>query len=422
MNKADKFVFQKAVFDPAISGFEFTYRVEVGEKEYTFTDNLIIPGPEVCALWSKVPTQIQKALLDSLHLMLGVQYWSMFVAENIEINSTELTAEQANFWGTVYTKGLGEFFYVNQIDWRDLVRFPSTKETDMNLQPYPRAPRSLLAFGGGKDSIVAAETLKEESEDFSLFSLGAAGVQVAAAEIVGKKLITPRRRMDPMALSLLQEKKVYSGHVPYTAVYTFTGLLMTILFDFSRLVFANEKSADEGNLEYLGMEVNHQWSKSSEFEALVKKYVADFVTKDVEVYSLLRPYSELEITKKFVDFPQYHHTFSSCNANFALGMKSSKSPYWCGHCAKCAFVFTALAAYMPKDKVISIVGRDMFADESLLPLFEQLAGLRDFKPFECVGTAEEMREALRAATVLNLGQSPIVLRSLNERFSQVPVE
>lgn len=417
MIKTDKFVFQKAVFDPAISGFEFIYRVEAGEKEYTFTDNLIIPGPEVYDLWSKVPTQIQKALLDSLHLMLGMQYWSMFVAEKIEIKSTELTAEQTNFWETVYTKGLGEFFYVNQIDWRDLVKFPSTKETDMDLQPYPRAPRSLLAFGGGKDSIVAAEMLKEEREDFSLFSLGAAGVQVAAAEIVGKKLITPRRRMDPMALSLLQEKKVYSGHVPYTAIYTFIGLLMTILFDFSRLVFANEKSADEGNLEYLGMEVNHQWGKTSEFERLVKKYIADFITKDVEVYSLLRQYSELEITQKFVDFPQCHHSFSSCNANFAPGIKSSRSPYWCGHCAKCAFVFTALAAYMPKDKVIAIVGRDMFADESLLPLFEQLAGLRDFKPFECVGTVEEMRIALKLAASNPDYKNAIVLDTINVKLS-----
>ncbi|MBP6881816.1 MAG: endonuclease domain-containing protein [Candidatus Pacebacteria bacterium] len=397
MIKTDKFVFQKAVFNPAISGFEFTYRVEAGEKEYTFTDNLIIPGPEVHALWSKVPEQIQKSLLDSLHLMLGVQYWSMFATEKIEIESTELTALQANFWDTVYTRGLGEFFYVNQIDWRGLVKFPYTQTVGVSLEPYQRGSRSLLAFGGGKDSIVAAEMLKQKGEDFSLFSLGAAAVQVAAAEIVGKKLTTPRRRIDSMALYLLRDKKVYSGHIPYTAIYTFTGLLMAILFDFSRLVFANEKSADEGNLEYLGMQVNHQWSKSSEFETLVKKYVTDFVTKDVEVYSLLRPYSELEITKKFVDFPQYHHTFSSCNANFAPGIKSSTSPYWCGHCAKCAFVFTALAAYMPKDEVVSIVGKDMFADRSLLPIFEQLAGLRDFKPFECVGTVEEMRLALDAA-------------------------
>ncbi len=418
MIKTDKFVFQKAVFNPATSGFEFTYRVVSGGKEYVFTDNLIIPGPEVYALWSKVPTQIQKALLDSLHLMLGVQYWSMFVAEKIEINSTELTAEQANFWKTVYTKGLGEFFYVNKIDWRGLVKFPSTKETDMDLQPYPRAPRSLLAFGGGKDSIVAAAMLKEKGEDFSLFSLGAAAVQVEAAEIVGKKLITPRRKVDPAASSLIMAKEVYSGHIPYTAIYTFTGLLIAILFDFSRLVFANEKSADEGNLDYLGMEVNHQWSKSSEFEVLVKKYIANFVTKDIETSSIIREYSELEITRKFVDYPQYHHTFSSCNANFASGLKPPRSPYWCGRCAKCAFVFTALVAYMPKDKVVSIVGKDMFADESLLPLFEQLAGVRDFKPFECVGTGEEMRTALSAAATRNSAENSILLDSLISRFTK----
>ncbi len=417
MIKTDKFVFQKAVFNPAISGFEFTYRVEAGEKEYTFTDNLIIPGPEVHYYWSKVPEQIQKSLLDSLHLMLGVQYWSMFATEKIEIESTELTALQASFWDTVYTKGLGEFFYVNQIDWRGLVKFPYTQTVGVSLEPYQRGSRSLLAFGGGKDSIVAAEMLKQKGEDFSLFSLGAAAVQVAAAEIVGKKLTTPRRRMDPMALSLLRDKEVYSGHIPYTAIYTFTGLLMAILFDFSRLVFANENSADEGSLEYLGMQVNHQWSKSSEFETLVKKYVADFVTKDVEVYSLLRPYSELEITKKFVDFRQYHHTFSSCNANFAPGIKSSTAPYWCGHCAKCAFVFTALAAYMPKDEVVSIVGKDMFADESLLPIFEQLAGLRDFKPFECVGTKEEMHLAVRLTTLNPDYKNAMILDTLHLKLS-----
>lgn len=416
MIKADKFIFQKADFNPAVSGFDFTYRVESGGKEYIFTDHLTIPGPEVIAFWSKVPNQIQKALLDSLHLILGVQYWSMFVADQIEIESTELTASQARFWVTVYTKGLGEFFYVNQIDWRGLVKFPGTKETEVNLPPYPRTARSLLAFGGGKDSIVAAEILKQRGEDFSLFSLGAAAVQVAAAEIVDRKLITPRRKIDPVALSLIRAKEVYSGHLPYTAIYTFTGLLAAVLFDFSRLVFANEKSADEGNLDYLGKEVNHQWSKSSEFEVLVKKYIANFVTKDIETSSILREYSELEITRKFVDYPQYHHTFSSCNANFASGLKPPRSPYWCGHCAKCAFVFTALAAYMPKDKVVSIVGKDMFTDESLLPAFEQLAGLRDFKPFECVGTKEEMIMAFNLIIPRYEFKTPLILEQIRRRL------
>lgn len=413
MLRAERFVFEKATFNPAASGFEFSYRAECGVESLSFIERLTVPGPKVKELWERLPSATQKSLLDSLHLVLGVRYWSMFSSGQIVLESTTLSEEQACFWETVYTKGLGEFFYVNQIDWRGLVRFPFVQKALPAVERCPCLPRALLAFGGGKDSIVAAESLRESGAEFSLFSLGAAAVQVKAAEVAGKELIVLRQNVDPLALDLQRKKEVYSGHIPYTAIYTFAGLLAALLFDFSRLVFANEKSADEGNIEYLGMEINHQWSKTSEFERLVKKYIADFITKDVEVYSLLRPYSELEIIKQFVEFPQYHHSFSSCNSNFASGIKSSRSPYWCGHCAKCAFVFTALAAYLPKAEAASIVGKDMFADESLLPLFEQLAGLRDFKPFECVGTAEEMRTAFRLA-VRSTGHDSVILNKLSQ--------
>lgn len=417
MLRAERFVFEKATFNPAVSGFEFSYRAECGAGTFSFVDRLTVPGPKVRELWERLPTATQKSLLDSLHIVLGVRYWSLFASGQIVLESTTLSEEQACFWETVYTKGLGEFFYVNQIDWRGLVRFPFVQKALPTVERCPCLPRALLAFGGGRDSIVAAELLREAGAEFSLFSLGAAAVQVKAAEVAGKDLIVLRQNVDPLALDLQRKKEVYSGHLPYTAMYTFTGLLAALLFDFSRLVFANEKSADEGNLDYLGMSVNHQWSKSSEFERLVKKYIADFITKDVEVYSSLRQYSELEITKQFVEFPQYHHSFSSCNANFASEIKL-RSPYWCGHCAKCAFVFTALAAYMPKDTVVSIVGKDMFADESLLPLFEQLAGLRDFKPFECVGTAEEMRTALSAAATRNSAENLTLLDSLIPKLTE----
>lgn len=409
MIKADKFVFQEAAFHPDVSSFEFSYRVESGGKVYVFTENLKVSGPEVATLWARVPNQIKQALLDSLHLMLGVQYWSMFACKGIELENIKLNKDQATFWNTVYTKGLAEFFYSNQINWRGLVQFPFVDAPDGVLEHYQRSDRVLLAFGGGKDSIVAAEILKQTGEQFALFSLGVAAVQVKAGEVVGRPLIAIRRQIDRKALTLLTSGKVYRGHIPYTAIYTFTGLLAAVLFDYSRLVFANEKSADEGNVEYLGMEVNHQWSKSSEFESLIRDYIARFITKDVETYSMLRQYTELEITEKFAGFPQYHHSFSSCNMNFSHRASHSDGPFWCGRCAKCAFVFTALAAYLPREKVVSIVGKDMFADESLLPVFEQLAGLRDFKPFECVGTTEEMRAALRAATARSINDRSVIL-------------
>lgn len=36
----------------------------------------------------------------------------------------------------------------------------------------------------------------------------------------------------------------------------------------------------------------------------------------------------------------------------------------------------------------------MFTDENLIPLFQELMGLSGIKPFECVGTNEEMILAL----------------------------
>ena len=43
---------------------------------------------------------------------------------------------------------------------------------------------------------------------------------------------------------------------------------------------------------------------------------------------------------------------------------------------------------------MDIFGKNLLDDKSLIPLFEELIGIRNFKPFECVGTPEEVKEAL----------------------------
>jgi len=39
-------------------------------------------------------------------------------------------------------------------------------------------------------------------------------------------------------------------------------------------------------------------------------------------------------------------------------------------------------------------GKDLFEDETLIPIFEELIGIKETKPFECVGTVWEVRHAL----------------------------
>ncbi len=97
--------------------------------------------------------------------------------------------------------------------------------------------------------------------------------------------------------------------------------------------------------------------------------------------------SELQIAGLFSRLKPYHSVFRSCN----VGSKEEK---WCGHCAKCLFVYILMSAYLPSDEVVDIFGRDMLNDPEMKELFEQLSGLSDNKPFECVGTRDEVNIAV----------------------------
>jgi hypothetical protein len=53
-----------------------------------------------------------------------------------------------------------------------------------------------------------------------------------------------------------------------------------------------------------------------------------------------------------------------------------------------------MSAYLDDEEIISIFGRDMLNDETMKELFEQLTGILDDKPFECVGTRDEVNTAV----------------------------
>ena len=52
-----------------------------------------------------------------------------------------------------------------------------------------------------------------------------------------------------------------------------------------------------------------------------------------------------------------------------------------------------LSSFLSKEDVIGIFGQNLFADVSLIPLYQQLLGTKDIKPFDCVGTFEEVAGA-----------------------------
>jgi UDP-N-acetyl-alpha-D-muramoyl-L-alanyl-L-glutamate epimerase len=372
----------------------FNYSYILPTETISFTEKLTLPI--VPKGVSSVPPLLLQHLLENLHFILGISYWKLYCAKKIEIPGNMLTSEQAAFWNTVYTKGLGEFFYKNNIDFRGLVQFPHDEKGIANpVDEYIVQDRSLLMLGGGKDSLVSAELLRKNKKPFTAFVVNDYSIQQPIIEKLGVDKLVIKREIDKTLLELNQKAGAHNGHVPVSAIYAFLGLLTAVIYDYKYIVASNEKSANYGNVEYLGEVVNHQWSKSFEFEKLFVDYVKTYITPSVSYYSLLRKYSELEITEMFAKQKNYFPLFSSCNKNFTIEKKSGKK--WCGECPKCAFVFSMLATFLSKDEVVKIFGKNLYADEKLIDTYKELLGIKDIKPFECVGTPEEVREAFQKA-------------------------
>lgn len=396
MNKAKSFEFSSYNFDQNSGKIAFDYQIIFDDSEkIEFREELFTPlGFSVTN-----PTLVDQ-ILQNLHLILGISYYKLFCPPTLLIKAFQLTKEQAEFWNTVYTKGLGEFFYRNNIDYRGLVSFPFSTDTHANPQNINVSDRVLLPIGGGKDSIVSGELLKKANLTFDSFALNSTNIQDQTVSLMGSKLINVVRNLDPKLLEMNKREDTYNGHVPISAVYSFVSLLVAALLDYKYIVFSNEKSANYGNVEYLGSEINHQWSKSHEFEQLFSYYLKTNLTKDITAFSLLRALSEIKIVEIFSKFDKYFPVFSSCNSNFRVVKDLTLSENqnnirgvvsWCGECPKCAFGFCMLSAFLPKEQVVSIIGEDLYNKPSLRLIYRQLLGLEDIKPWECVGTPEEVK-------------------------------
>lgn len=371
----------------------FSYSVTFANGSMqVFTEKLELPKELSLHV---VPEIMRTSVLQNIHLVLGMSYWKLFCPSKIEISQFSLTREQAEFWNTVYTKGLGEFFYKNKIDFRGLVKFPYKDHTTAPIATMiATKDKSLVPVGGGKDSIVTAEYLKEIGKSFDVFLLNEHSLQTQVVETVGTTSMMIKRWLNADALKLAGSGQAYRGHIPVTAIYSMIGVLVAVARGHRYLILSNERSANYGNVRYLGEEINHQWSKSEEFEAMFFAYVHRYITPSVTPFSLLRPYYEIEVVRRFAQYPQYFSIFSSCNKNFAIGGGLKNGKLWCCDCPKCAFVFTMLSAFLPTTTVKNIFGENLLNKPSLVPIYRELLGLETAKPFECVGTPDEMVVAL----------------------------
>jgi len=337
------------------------------------------------------------AALGLLHLLAGVSYYKAGVPDEIRVESGALDAATAEFLEQVYFHGLAEFAYQNQLDLRGRIGFPRGAEVPAPAALLSLPRRTLVPIGGGKDSLVSVEMLKAVGEPMTAAWVGESALIAACVQRTGLEALNIKRRLAP-ELFEYNRLGAWNGHIPVTAINSAILLCAAILYGYDAIAFSNERSASAATLEYDGQPVNHQWSKSLDFERRLREYTKSQIAADLDYFSLLRPWSELAVTRAFAETARYDDVFSSCNRNFRI-RGERPSDRWCGQCPKCHFVFLALAPFVAKPRLLAIFGRNLLDDAALAPGFDALLEYRDHKPFECVGEGRESRAAMHFLTL-----------------------
>ena len=372
------------------------------DDRYHFRPTLEIPARPFFD-WDNIPEGQLQTLAFQIGMTELVSYWKIACPKRVVVKPFVLAESQKAFWKKLYYNGLGEFLYLNSItvSEADLMEiespqlsmsFPGRMCDGMeSMGSVKFEERTLVPIGGGKDSVVTLECLRNEMPVIPLI-VNPRGATLNCVKTAGyneNEFIIINRTLDPTMLKLNAEGYL-NGHTPFSALLAFISVLVAFGSRSKYIALSNENSANESTVP--GTNINHQYSKSIEFESDFRNYVAENLSDEVQYFSFLRPLSELQIAKLFSQCEAYHPVFRSCNAG-------SKTDSWCGKCPKCLFTWIILSPFLSREKLTAIFGKDLMADESLRPILEELNGTAAVKPFECVGTVEEVRACLKDAGI-----------------------
>ena len=374
-----------------------------------FEERVWFPGAPV----PDRPNPALRRLVTLLHVALGVSAYKAAAARTLAL--PPLAPAGRAMAERLYTGGLAEFFVRAGLGYPPGTAFEGAAPAPTGDAPPPAVSpvtpgTALVAFGGGKDSYVARAVALAAGDDVTLCSVVMSDAVAGAIAATAPEPVTMlRRALDPKLLAI---RDGFGGHVPITAINALVLALYARLTGRTRVVFANERSADEPTMAVDGVVANHQDSKSSGFEALLAAAVAEADPGAPVPFSALRAYAEVWIARAFAGLKDTDAAplprFTSCNRNFRLAGDADRR--WCGACAKCAFTSLLLSPHLTEAEHLEAFGARFLDAPALQPFFAQLAGLTAHKPWDCVGTIAECR-----ATLWRLGRHSVWADSLAVR-------
>ena len=391
----------------------YSYKLSQGNLHISF--HFVVP-PDISFYPKVIVKNIPKKYpnIENIVFHLGLiemlSYWKATASPKIVVEAGYLDKKQIAWFKDLIFQGMGEYFFQNKIDFTKknfltITSAPSSPKQDLGVLKSRLSNRTLVPVGGGKDAVVTLLLFKKAKVLLRPFLLNPKKEQLRILSLAKtQKPIVIERTIDPKLL-LLNRKGYLKGHTPFSAYLAFLTVLCAALFDLKYIALSNERSSNEGNVKYKGRIINHQYSKSYDFEKRFRAYSKKYLLKDVEYFSFLRPLYELQIAKLFAKYPKYFSVFLSCNETYKTysgrqkptGMPaeaSAKAGEWCCKCAKCLFVFLSLYPFAGEKRTVNIFKKNLLKDKKLKPLLDELTGKKRFKPFECVGTLQESRALL----------------------------
>lgn len=383
------------------SCLKITYRFEtLGLSE--FAPVWVFPKAEGdCRRWSE--DRLMQDMIFSLGMVELISYWKIACPPTVTVEAGRLNQDQIDWWKDLYFNGLGEFFYVNGIKeaapnhFMDIqcagqLKAPCTdqykeRHEECGVETVGKGNGVLVPIGGGKDSAVTLELLRLAGKPVCAYIINPRGATIHTTEVAGldaAHVISAKRTLDSNMLELNCQGYL-NGHTPFSALVAFSGIIAARMHGLTMVALSNESSANESTVQ--GSTVNHQYSKSFKFEEDFHYYQTTYLKGSAYYFSMLRPLSEFQIARFFAGQKQYHGIFRSCNAG-------SKTDSWCGHCPKCLFVYLILSPFLKPQEVRDIFGRNMLDDWDMKETLDQLIGIEEEKPFECVGSRDEINTAI----------------------------
>ncbi|MFW5661932.1 MAG: hypothetical protein ACOC05_11170 [Oceanicaulis sp.] len=343
-----------------------------------------------------------KALSALAAIVIGTSYFKARPAKTLAFDFS-LTEAAERLALLAYGPGLGEFYVRNALAYPPSLSVDATRARDLPAKKS-EGRQAVTAFGGGKDSHVASDVVRRVGGE-------AERVSVILSETVGDRLQTMsetpvvliRRMIDPRLIEISKSGEALNGHIPITAINSVLLAIHAAARGLDWVVFANERAASEPTMQINGLGVNHQFSKSLEFEdALIAAF--DAAGAQFSYFSVLRPTSELWTAHYLATYAEHAlPIFASCNRNFVFAGETAlaEGRRWCGHCAKCVYTAVLLAPFLPMDRHAEIFQSTPLHDQDNAEFLNEIAGLTGAKPWECVGETREV-----AAALAHLGSAP----------------